>query len=294
MSATPSSDQSQGVVSQGKAQIEGNSDNTQSPGQTQMPSSEAEDKKASKSDGLQISNQVQAAVPLERASQLQVPIPQGSTEVDGGANNGAVYKVKRPFDPFPIFYWLLFVLLVPTVAIWMAQKTVPQVGLPVLNKAVPAYYVITKNDISVQQVDQSKVLGDIVRNGGELIGHYTLVALQMNQPIHESQIAPRSPAPALDVSLITNTLATAIPASNTMILGGNLQAGDVVKLAAMPNAGSSSANSQPVTIFERVLVLDVKSAGNQSVIILAIPADRWLDYLAKTHNATLILALEVT
>ncbi len=205
-------------------------------------------------------------------------------------NATSLSKAKPPRDFFPMLYWLLFILVVPIVAFWMGHKPVPQVILPILHGDVPVYHVITKSDIFMQSFDKSTMTTDTISKENDLIGHYTLVTIRAGKPIHEDQIAPQPPMPPPPVSLMTNTLAVAIPANSAMIFGGNLHAGDIVSLAAVP---TSNNNAMSTMIFEKVLVLDVKSAGNQSVIVLAIPAQHWLDYLAKIRNSTIVIALQV-
>jgi hypothetical protein len=194
---------------------------------------------------------------------------------------------KPPRDFVPWIYWALFMLVVP-VAVWMANKPVPpkpQVSLPLFNREVPAYHIITLKDISMKWIDKYDVTTDTVHTKSDLVGHYTLNAIHAYQPIHASQIGPK-PNPRL----IANTLAVALPANSATILGGNLQAGDIVSIAAIP---LSNTTSLPTIIFDAVLVLDIKSVGSQTVIILALPANRWLDYLTKTRNTMIVLARQV-
>ena len=216
----------------------------------------------------------------------QVPASQMKTRVE--VIDGPDSRFRPPFDPFPLIYWFLFILVVPVVAVWMVHKPVPpppEIRLPILNQDVPAYHVITSNDIYMKLVGTSIVTTDTVREKGDVIGHYTLTPISSGLPISRKQIGP-VPNP----SLIVNTYAVAISTNSVMILGGNLQAGDIVSLAVVP---LSNSTSPPTIVFDKVLVLDVKSAGNQTIIILAIPVDHWLDYLAKTHNATVVFSRQV-
>ncbi|SRR5216683_3180759 len=209
-------------------------------------------------------------------------------------NPNSPSKPKPPYDYLPWIYWIPFLIIVPIIAVWMANKpmtTQPQIdriSLPLLYREVPGYHIITSSDIHLGSVNINAVatVTNPIREMQDLIGHYTLAPVLPNQPIPENQIGPKP-----DPTLISNTLAVAIPANSATLLGGNLYAGDVVSLAAVP---LSSAGSPPVVVFREVLVLDVKSTGNQAVIILAIPINRWLDYLAQTRDATLVLAQQVT
>ncbi len=305
MSAIEPPNQSHTVVPQREIRVENTADNTQSSKQQQALLSQGDIKEGSQDDNGSPTSPPQASVPQQEvkdggkgggaqsSNQLPALTPRQHGKIEAMADDASSSKPRPPFDPFPLMYWLLFILIVPTITFWMLHKPVPQVSLPLLNHEVPAYHIITARDISLQQFDQSRVTGDTVRIKDDLIGHYTLVTIQKGEPIHKNQIAPQPPTPPPDASLITNTLVVAIPANSTMILGGNLHAGDTVKLAAVPTLATGSPNSQTVIVFDKVLVLDIKLAGNQSVIVLAIPADRWLDYLAKTRNATVVLERQV-
>jgi hypothetical protein len=216
----------------------------------------------------------------------QTPASQMKMRVE--VIDGRDPRFRPPRDPFPWIFWLLFILVVPVVAVWMALKPVPpplKIRLPILNQDVPAYHVITSNDIYMKLVGTNIVTTDTVREKGDLIGHYTLTPISSDVPISRNQIGPEP-----NSSLIANTYAVAISTSSVMILGGNLHAGDIVSLAVVPLSNSASP---PTIVLDKVLVLDVKSAGNQTVIILAIPVDHWLDYLAKTHNATVVFSRQV-
>lgn len=257
-------------------------------GQTDAPQEQV--KAGGQPDSASLSHQGQALVPQGEAGgqtgnasspgQARPAVPNAKVEMI--AHKDAPAQPRPPLDLFSLFYWLLFLLLVPTVAFWMAHKPAVQVSLPLLNHALPVYHVITAGDLSLRLVDQSKVTNDTERSIQDLIGHYTLATIPANQPISRGQIGPQPEA-----SLITGTLAVAVPANTAMIFGGSLHAGDIVTMAVVP---TSTPPSLPTMLFDKVLVLDVKSTGTQSIIVLAIPADRWLEYLARTHNATVVLA----
>jgi Flp pilus assembly protein CpaB len=204
-------------------------------------------------------------------------------------NAPATPPPKKPHDYFRWGYWFLFLLVVPVIAILIANKP-SQVSLPVFKAGVPPYHIITSSDISMKQVDMDTVVTGTLRTIQDLVGHYTLVPVIAHQPVLANQISPQ-PEP---LDLISNTLATAIPANSVTTFGGSLHAGDVVSLAVVPLSDTTSSISPPTILFNTLLVLDVKSSGNQSVIVLAIPANQWIEYLTKTHNMTIVLARQVT
>jgi Flp pilus assembly protein CpaB len=203
-------------------------------------------------------------------------------------------RPKPPHDYFSWMYWIPFLLVVPTVATWMANKPIPpplnpqvhRVIVPFLTRELPAYRVIMPSDMFMGTVDANTVGNKTVRELQDLIGHYTLVPILPDRPILENQIGPKP-----DPRMISNTLAVAIPANSTTTIGGNLHAGDIVSMAAVP---LSNTTSLPKIVFDAVLVLDVKTVGDETVIILAIPAYRWPNYLVETRDATLVFARQVT
>ena len=186
--------------------------------------------------------------------------------------------ISPGFTGFPFFF------IVSVGVIWMVIKPT-HISLPFLKHEVPAYYVIEAKDVLVVSVDASIVNSGTVRNIQDLIGHYTFYPVHPYRPINNDQIGPKP-----NSTLISNTLAIALPANITTLLAGNIYAGDVVSLATVHN---SNTNSSSTIVFQRVLVLDRKSVGSQNVIVLAIPIDRWLDYLDQTRNATIVLARQV-
>ncbi len=167
----------------------------------------------------------------------------------------------------------------------MIYKPVSGIKLPLLKHNIPAYYVLTSNDVYMRQVDTSEVPSDAVRDIRSLIGHYTLIAMAADKPVSEKQIITIP-----DPLLISKTLAIAIPANSAILLGGNLHPGDVVSIATAP---SSNTAMSPTIVFNAILVLDVKTVDNETVVVLAIPRDKLTYYLAQTRNAMIVFARQV-
>jgi hypothetical protein len=192
---------------------------------------------------------------------------------------------RRPHNYFSWTRWILFLLVVAITPLWMAHKPT-QISVPLLLNRLPAYHIILRGDIYFGQVNTNIISADssIIREVQELIGHYTLTSILADKPILGDQIGPKP-----ELHLLLHTLAVAIPASSTTLLGGNLRAGDIVSIASVP---LSNATLLPRIVFDSVLVLDVKqSPQNQAVIILAIPACRWPSFLKEMQDATVVLAL---
>lgn len=192
---------------------------------------------------------------------------------------------KPPRDWFPWIYWGLVFIVVPFVGLWMTSKPALHVSVPVPVRELPPYHVIIASDLITRSISPNDVVSNTVRNSQEVIGRYTRQAIAKGKPIREDQVA----VPA-DARLISNTLAVAIPATRATILGGKLRAGDAVSLVSVP---ISDTNAAPSVVFNIVLVLDVIVSDKDAVIVLAIPSDRWLEYLAKTRNAQVVLARRV-
>ncbi len=192
---------------------------------------------------------------------------------------------KPPRDLLPWIYWGLFFIVVPIVALWMATKPAVQTNLPVAVRELPPYHLITASDVITRSVSPSDIVSNTVRNSQDIVGRYTREVIADGKPIRGNQIAA-----VADARLISNTLAVAIPTTSATILGGKLRAGDVVSLATVPISDTSTA---PTILFDAVLVLEMQANDKDAVVVLAIPANRWLEFLAKTHDAQVVLARRI-
>ncbi len=199
-------------------------------------------------------------------------------------STGSTKLDKKPFDLLAWGYWFIYILIIP-VAIYIINKPGSEIKIPLSKHNIPPYYVLTSNDVYMRQVDISEAPSDAVRDIRSLIGHYTLTALVADKPFSVKQIVTIP-----DPHLISKTLAIAISASSSMLLGGNLHPGDVVSITAVP---SSNTALSPTVVFNAILVLDVKTAENETVVVLAIPRDNLTYYLAQTRNAMIVIARQV-
>ncbi len=201
---------------------------------------------------------------------------------------------ESPRKLFSWVIWITFLLVVVLSTLLMhfeAQPLWPK-SLPVFINRVLPYHLITEADVAIKGFNWNERSADTVRDMDSLIGHYTLVAVDANKPINTSQIGPK----LNDVSknLLKNALVVAIPANSTMPVGGAVQAGDIVSLAAVPFPDKTTGSvGPPVVVFDKVLILDVNTVRDQTVTVLAIPSSSWLDYLEKTSNATIVLSYPV-
>jgi hypothetical protein len=183
-------------------------------------------------------------------------------------------RLKAPRDFVSWFFWVVLLIVVPLVAIWMAQKPGFE-KIAVLRHDIPAYRVIAATDVVSTNTVAATNLSNVIRDESRLINHYTRTLVKAGQPINENQIVA-----ALDQQL--KTIAVAIPVSRITMLTGSLEAGEIVNVSL-----ASDPSQPPQVIVDAAFVLDVLSSEQK--IFLAIPEDRWTDYL-KNHNAPLLIA----
>src|SRR5260370_7557237 len=108
----------------------------------------------------------------------QTPASQMKMRVE--VIDGRDPRFRPPRDPFPWIFWLLFILIVPVVAVWMALKPVPpplKIRLPILNQDVPAYHVITSNDIYMKLVVTNILTTTTLPSNQNLIDNFTLTPI---------------------------------------------------------------------------------------------------------------------
>jgi hypothetical protein len=171
----------------------------------------------------------------------------------------------------------------------------PTVRLPVPAKALPAYRPIVADDIIEADVSETQVPVDAARAREEIIGQCPFKPLPARDPVPRSLLT--------DPERLANTTAIGIPATPAMVLGGNLQAGDVVDLILVPAAADAQPAPTPA-LFEGVLVLDVKPASEgqatgdkpsdrKFVVVIALPLDWHLEFATRSAGATILIAREL-
>lgn len=193
-------------------------------------------------------------------------------------------NIKMPRDTLAWIFWLVVLMICPLLAVLMFFRSTASAETPVLANDVPAYHWIAANEVQTKSLPLADLAPDTIRDAPKLVGAYSLQWLAGDKPILKSQIGAIS-----DTSLISGTIAVALPANSATLVGGSVRAGDVVILSSVPLSDTAASS----IVFDRVLVLDTKSDANNSVIVLAIPAARWTEYLDKTRNAQIVLARRV-
>jgi hypothetical protein len=200
----------------------------------------------------------------------------------------------KPRDWLSWIFWFLFIVIVPLTALWMAKKPVPQVALPVPVHDIPAYHLITTSDLTTKTLDTALVSSDVLDEETTIVNHYAIETLTAGNLIRKDQVQPIS-----DLQSITNTVVIGIPATQAMVLGGNLRASDVVDVIFAPAPSDAQPAPEP-TLFENLLVLDVKSvpiekAADSSqrhepyVVVVALPVDRRDEFVAHSAAGTMLL-----
>lgn len=190
-----------------------------------------------------------------------------------------------PRDGLWWLYWTLFVLCLGIGIFVFYLKREPPLTIPVLARDIPSHHILTSSDVTSKTMDARLVLTDTVRDSNILLGALARSPLKADQQISREQIIAIP-----DPLLISDTIAIAIPADRATIHGGALRGGDVVMVAT---TSMSDTIATAATLFDRVLVLDVKSEGNESVVILAIPEKEWARYLEQTQNRRVVLARKI-
>ena len=194
---------------------------------------------------------------------------------------------KSTFFGVSTFLYLAFV---GSVTFWLNGKPQPQVTIAVASRDLPAYHLLTDEDVTLTPRAAAAVPSGAMTNKNEMLDQYTLEAVSKNGIIQQDKIK-KVTAPAS----LNNMFAVPLPATPAMVLGGSLKAGDVVDVTVVPNTPTRStpspspAPTEPQTrvvpmwiTFRDILVLDVKSTAATSqtaseathpfVLIIALPA----------------------
>jgi hypothetical protein len=157
-----------------------------------------------------------------------------------------------------------------------------KVKLPVLKEDKPAFHLIGNEDLVEKEVLASKVTADVARARGELTGKLSLQQLSAHHPISRSLVT--------DAQNLEHTVSVGIQVTQSSIMGGNLQIGDVVEVIIVPAPTETDSLPDPV-IFDGVRVLDIKQvAGSQNfVVVIALPSNRRIKFAALSFGSNLLI-----
>lgn len=177
--------------------------------------------------------------------------------------------------------------------LWRHEAQTP-VLVPVPARDLPAYHQIQSSDLAQRAQFSRHLTSATLRETTQIVGRYTLTEVPQQQPLSDRQLGP-----VVDTTLISDTVAVGIQATPAMVLGDNLQAGDVVDLILVP-ATTEGHPSPTLTLFEHILVLDVRSvlesrisnnrpSDRPFVVVIALPLDRRLEFATRGAGATLLI-----
>jgi Flp pilus assembly protein CpaB len=197
----------------------------------------------------------------------------------------------------PLTGWLVLVAFLVGVGgafylWWHEMQTSVLILVPV--RDLPAYYQVQPGDLIHQTYPARDLSSTTLREPAQILGHYTLVAVPQQRPLNDYQLGP-----VVDMDLISGTVPIGIPATPAMVLGGNLQAGDVVDIILVP-AATEQQPSSAQSLFEEVLVLDVKpvaesqatdggSSDHPFIVVIALPLDRRQEFATRRPGATWVI-----
>lgn len=195
-------------------------------------------------------------------------------------------SLKKKNQPvIDVFIWIIWILLLAGIAFGAYttnQRSLEQTKVWVTIKKLPAYHLITNNDIVSKTVYLSKLPDDTFPQEEPPNGYYTNKPLEIAEVIKKSSIIPIT-----DLKLCKDTIPVSIPATAAMTFNNRLSSGSVVEVWAIsPTDNQKIINS--TLVLRRALILNVqKTEGNVDhpyVVILAVPNDRQAEVLGMVAS----------
>lgn len=210
---------------------------------------------------------------------------QTSYGVAMSSNQGSAVSTPRRRPRRASTYFLIGVLAACAIGGWyLWQRGLTTRTVCVATADLPAYDQITPADVRKAELPSDEIPSQAVADPSELVGRYTLAAARRYRPIDLAELGPRLPSGTLAQQLVVG-----LPVSISEIAGGAVAPGDRVDILLSSTAASSPRNG----VLRRVLVLDVKSGGNQPgqfVIVCAIPEMDEDTLLAAGGTARIFIA----
>lgn len=200
------------------------------------------------------------------------------------------HETIRPL--MPLSSWLALVVFLVGIggALYLRwHEAQSNIRIPVPVRDLPMYYQIQPDDLVQQTHSSRQVTSATLRETTQIVGRYTLAEVPQGKPLSDVQLGP-----GVNTMLISNTVAIGIPATTATVLGGNLQAGDVVDLFFVPVTSDIQPSPTPA-MFKNLLVLDVKTVIAEKaadslqphppyIVVIALPMDRRDEFVA--HSTT--------
>lgn len=157
------------------------------------------------------------------------------------------------------------------------EELMPKPGAILASRDFSAFTLLKKGDLQLRQSTDGSPDPDVEVD--KLENRYLLVAVKSGEEVKLDNIAA---AGATDV--IKGSIAITIPASPTTTLGGQLRAGELVEVVALP-----AKEEAPIIKVDNVMVLNTvppnKEANLPGTITLAVPSAKRDDF-AKAISRT--------
>jgi len=155
-------------------------------------------------------------------------------------------------------------------------------GVIVAKRDLPAYTLLTSNDVEVRQ-GLNRETPDV----NKLTNHYLATSIKQGAEVKEQNLASASAT-----EVLKDATAISISAPSTNFLGGQLRAGEIVGLTAVTK-NVASAEKTPATTCEPLLVLNVvppnKDTSTPGSITFAVPNTQRANFLAALANTDLLV-----
>ena len=171
-----------------------------------------------------------------------------------------------------------------------------QVKIWVPNRELSAYTQIKPADLTEKTIPARRIASETVKEMDKIRDRYTIATIPKDKPINKTQLGPElTPA---QKKLLQNTVLMGIPATPAMILGGNLQEGDLVDIAIAQEATEKQPNPKLIQ-FDTIFVFDIKpsspttataSSAPELVVVLAIPAQRQAEFARSIAGKKVMLS----
>lgn len=167
--------------------------------------------------------------------------------------------------------------------------------IPVPVRDLPAYHQIQPTDLVQRKVSAKTLTLATLKESKRIVNLYTLTPVLKDKPLSKDKLSPQ-----VDTARLSDTVAIGIPATPAMVLGGNLEAGDIVDVI-VPPAATKLEPQLPPLVLRNILVLDVKSmqenkfSANQLsdapfVVVVALPVARLQEFATKSVGAKLLIS----
>lgn len=190
-------------------------------------------------------------------------------------------RLQSPVDPITVAFGVGMVLVI--IAAWYAwSKTPAGVQVAVAARDIPAYHMITGDDLTTDTLRTGAVTRQTITDTRQVLDLYTRAPIPQGGTFQTDQFAPIT-----DTLSLRGTVAVAITTTGTSILLDQFRAGDRVNISTVPISGTNTSAALP--LLPAVWVVDVQANGPNPTVVLAIPADNLSDYVARTRNASIVL-----